>query len=179
MKLKEITLSKEIKFKGRLINVRHDEVELPNGDKGLREVVEHPGGVAIALQDIDGDFFVVSQFRYAQQKVLMEFPAGKMEKGEDPLETAKREVIEETGYSGKDYLYLGRMVPTGAYLEEKIEMYYAKVDEFKGQNLDADEFMNVTKKSIHDLVEMIMNKEIEDAKTIAMTFMIKEMMERE
>lgn len=176
MKLKEITLNQEVKFKGRIITVRHDEVELPNGEKGMREVVEHPGGVAIALQDHDDKFFMVSQFRYAQQKILMEFPAGKMEKGEDPLETAKREIVEETGYSGKDYHYLGRMVPTGAYLEEKIEMYTAKVDQFMGQNLDSDEFMNVTKKSIDDLISMIMNHEIEDGKTIAMTFMIKEMM---
>lgn len=177
MKLEEKTIKQEMKFEGKLINVRHDTVELPNHSIGLREVVEHPGGVAIAMMNDEGKLFVVEQFRYGQRKVLLEFPAGKMEKGEDPLETAKREIVEETGYSGKDYIYLGRMVPTGAYLEEKIEMYMATVDKYVGQNLDEDEFMNVSTKSIEELVKMIMNKEIEDGKTIAMTFMVKEIME--
>ncbi|MEG0176395.1 NUDIX hydrolase [Anaerorhabdus sp.] len=178
MKLNEKTLKQELKFKGKLINVRHDEVELPNNEIALREVVEHPGGVAVAMINNEGKFFMVEQYRYAQQKVLLEFPAGKMEKGEDPLETAKREVIEETGYSGKDYVYLGRMVPTGAYLEEKIEMYMATTDQYMGQKLDEDEFVKVSTKSIDELVDMIMNREIEDGKTIAMTFMIKEIMAR-
>lgn len=177
MNLKEVTKNKELKFRGILINVRHDEVELPNGKDAVREVIEHPGGVSIALQDQDGLFFVVSQFRYAQQKVLLEFPAGKIEYGEDPLETAKREIVEETGYSGKNFTYLGRMIPTGAYLEEKIEMYSAQVDEYRGQCLDQDEFMSVSKKSISELIEMIMRNEIEDGKTIAMTFKLREMME--
>lgn len=178
MKLKETTLKQELKFKGRLINVRHDEVELPNHEIALREVVEHPGGVAVAMINDEGKFFMVEQYRYAQQKVLLEYPAGKMERGEDPLETAKREIIEETGYSGKDFVYLGRMVPTGAYLEEKIEMYMATTDQYLGQNLDVDEFVSVSTKLIDELIEMIMNREIEDGKTIAMTFMIKEMLER-
>lgn len=178
MNLKEKTLSGKKVFHGKLINVRHDEVELPNGEITLREVVEHPGGVSVAMMNDKNQFFMVSQYRYAQQKVLLEFPAGKLEYGEDALEAAKREIEEETGYSGKDYVYLGRLVPTGAYLEEKIEMYMAHVDEYKGQNLDKDEFINVSMKTIDELIEMIMNKEIEDGKTIAMTFMIKEIIER-
>ncbi|MEG1463125.1 NUDIX hydrolase [Anaerorhabdus sp.] len=179
MKLNEKTLNKKIVFEGKLISVRHDEVELPNQELAIREVVEHPGGVSVAMCNEQGQFFMVSQYRYAQQKVLLEFPAGKLEYGEDTFEAAKREIVEETGYSAKEYVYLGKMIPTGAYLEEKIEMYYAHVDEYKGQNLDQDEFINVSMKTIDELVAMIMNKEIEDGKTIAMTFMIKEIMARE
>lgn len=178
MKLKEKTLQQNIKFTGRLINVRHDEVELPNHNVTTREVVEHPGGVAVAMCDEKGKFFLVTQYRYAQQKEMIEFPAGKLEKGEDPFLAIQREIIEETGYEGKDFIYLGTMVPTGAYLEEKITMYYAKVDKFVGQNLDADEFITVSKRSLNEIIEMIFRGEIEDGKTIAMAFMIKELLAR-
>ena len=104
-------------YDGKIINVRKDTVVLPNNRETLREVIEHPGGVAIALEDDDGKFFMVNQFRYGPQMELVEFPAGKKEKGEDSLTTAKREIIEETGYSGKDFIYLGKIIPTGAYLE--------------------------------------------------------------
>ena len=135
-------------FDGKIINLRTDEVLLPDGNKGYREVVEHPGGEAIALQKEDGKFFLVNQFRYGQQKTMLEFPAGKKEYGEDALTCAKREIVEETGYSGKDYVYLGQMVPTGAYLEEVIDMYYAKTDKYYGQHFDDDEFITLESYSL-------------------------------
>lgn len=179
MNLHEKTVKQKKVFNGNLIDVRHDEVELPNGEVGHREVVEHPGGVAVAMCNAKGQYYMVSQYRYAQQKVMLEFPAGKLERGEDALEAAKREIVEETGMQGKNYTYLGSMVPTGAYLEETICMYHAEADSFQGQNLDADEFIQVSMKTIDECVEMIMNHDIEDGKTIAMTFMIKEMMARQ
>lgn len=178
MKLYEKTIKQEKVFEGVLIDVRHDEVELPNGVMGCREVVEHPGGVAVAMCNDAGQYYLVSQYRYAQQKIMMEFPAGKLERGEDALEAAKRELVEETGIMGKEFQYLGRMIPTGGYLEETITMYHAQTDEVIGQNLDHDEFITITMKTLDELVDMIMNHEIEDGKTIAMTFMIKEMMAR-
>lgn len=178
MKLKEKTLKQNIKFSGQLINVRHDEVELPNNKITTREVVEHPGGVAVAMCDEKGDFFLVTQYRYAQQKEMIEFPAGKLEKGENPFVAIQREIAEETGYEGKDFIFLGTMVPTGAYLEERITMYYAKAGKHVGQNLDEDEFIRVTKKSLNEIIEMIFHGEIEDGKTIAMAFMIKTLLAR-
>jgi len=162
-------------FDGKIINVRCDDVLLPNGEKGYREVVEHPGGVAIALENHDGTFYLVNQFRYGQQKTMWEFPAGKKEINEDPFITAKREIIEETGYSAKDFVYLGQMVPTGAYLEEVIDMYYAKADKFIGQHLDEDEFITLKKFTLDEIIDMCMSNEICDGKTIAMAFMIREL----
>lgn len=170
----EKKISSERIYEGKIINLRKDKVLLPNNEVTFREVIEHNGGVAIALENDDGKFFLVNQFRYGPQKNMLEFPAGKKEKGEDSLSTAKREIIEETGYSGKDYMYLGSIVPTGAYLEEIIDMYYAKVDMFYGQNLDSDEFIIVEQYTLDDIINKIMKNEIIDAKTIAMAFKIKE-----
>lgn len=173
-KLYEKQLEKEYVYEGRVITVRKDKAELPDGSIALREVVEHPGGVCIALEDDDGTFFFVSQWRYAQEKVVLEYPAGKREEGEDPLETAKREIIEETGYEGKDFEYYGEFIPTGAYCAEKIYMYYAKKGTYYGQHLDKDENIRVTKMTLDEVVEKIMKHEITDGKTIALTFMIRE-----
>ena len=122
MDLKEKQLSADYRFRGHIINVRVDEARMPDGQIVSREVVEHPGGVGIALEDEEGKFFLVTQWRYAQEQVTIEFPAGKREKGEDDLLTARREIIEETGYEGEDFVYLGSMIPTGAYDSEQIGM---------------------------------------------------------
>ena len=124
MTQEEKTLKKEYEYKGRVINVRSDEAQLPDGRIVQREVVEHPGGVVIALEDTDRTFFFVTQWRYAQVRSLLEFPAGKLEKGENPFESAKREIIEETGYEGVDYVDFGEFVPTGAYGQEVIHLYF-------------------------------------------------------
>lgn len=177
-KLEEKTLSKKYVYEGNVVNLREDKAEIADGDIVDRTVVEHVGGVGIALEDEDGKFFFVSQFRYAQQEVTLEYPAGKREKGEDDLDVAKREVVEETGYEGKDWKYLGLMYPTPAYDSETIGMYYAKKGEYKGQHLDDDENINVSKYSLDEITEMIVNGEIHDAKTIGMTFLVKENKER-
>lgn len=170
----EKKISSEKVYDGKIINLRRDLVELENKNIVLREVVEHNGGVAIALED-NNKFYLVNQYRYGAKQELLEFPAGKIEKGEDIFETCKREIIEETGYSGKDFYFLGSMVPTGAYLEEIIYMYYAKKNEFIGQHLDNDEFLDVYLYSLDEIIDMIMTNKIKDAKTIAMAFMIREL----
>ena len=153
-------------FTGRLIHVRHDEVILPDGTETIREVVEHPGGVAIAALTDQNELLLVDQFRYAQQRIMREVPAGKRERGEDPLVTAKRELQEETGYQAEEFVFLGEMVPTGAYLEETIQMYWAKGLTFVGAHLDEDEFINVEAYSVEELKQMIYDCRIQDAKTI-------------
>ena len=177
--LKEKTIHKEYKFKGIVVNLRTDDAETADGMKVKREVIEHPGGVAIAMEDGEGRFWLVRQWRYAQERVLLEFPAGKKEFGEDPLDTAVREIIEETGYAGTDFVYLGEIVPTGAYDSEVIYLYYTEQGEYLGQHLDADENLHIEKYTLDELTEMIMRGEIIDAKTIAMTFMIKERKSRQ
>lgn len=156
------------------LKLHHDDVEI-NGMYATRDVVVHPGGVGIALEDESGRFFFVKQYRYAQDAEMIEYPAGKKEPGEDPLETAKREIIEETGYEGKDFVYLGKIVPTPAYDTEVIDLYYAKCGVYRGQHLDRDEYLNVMRYTLDEMTEMIMKGEITDAKTVCMTFMIKEL----
>lgn len=176
--LNEKTLKQNYVYKGKIIQVRQDQAEMPDGKVYDREVVEHPGGVGIALEDEDGKFFFVTQWRYAQAKVTLEYPAGKREAGEDDLNTAKREIIEETGYEGTDWHYLGEIYPTPAYDTETIGMYYAKKGKFVGQDLDVDEFMNVSKVSLDEITDKIVNGEIHDSKTIAMTFLVKELKQK-
>lgn len=176
--LKEKMISKNYIYKGNIVNLREDKAELPDQSITDRIVVEHPGGVGIALEDEDGKFFFVSQWRYAQSEVTLEYPAGKRETGEDDLNTAKREIVEEVGYEGKDWKYLGLMYPTPAYDSETIGMYYAKKGAYKGQHLDVDENINVSKYTLNEITEMILNGKIHDAKTIGMTFLVKEMKEK-
>ncbi|MCI5773035.1 MAG: NUDIX hydrolase [Erysipelotrichaceae bacterium] len=177
-KLQEKTLSKSYKYQGKIINVRLDEAKLANDMVALREVVEHPGGVGIALEDKDGKYFMVRQFRYGQMMETLEFPAGKKEVGEDALVTAMREITEETGYTAENWIYLGEMAPTPAYDTERIAMYHATVKDYVGQHFDEDENIILEKYSIDELVDMIMDHKIIDAKTIGMTFMVKELKNR-
>lgn len=178
MDKKEKPIRQEYVYKGKIINVRNDVAELPDGNVVPREVVEHCGGVGIALEDDDGKFFFVKQFRYAQAVETMEYPAGKKEPGEDPFDTARREIVEETGYEGKDWVFLGVMYPTPAYDEEVLHMFYAKKGDYKGQHLDPDENLNVYRYSLEEMTDQILAGGIPDAKTIAMTFIVKEMKAR-
>jgi ADP-ribose pyrophosphatase len=174
MDMKEKTLKKTTVYDGHIIRVRLDEALSAEGDKVPREVVEHPGGVGIALEDEEGKFFFVTQYRYAQEAIMLEYPAGKKEPGEDPMTTAKREIIEETGYEGLDFVHLGSMVPTPAYDTEVIELYYARQGRFLGQHLDSDEYIHLSKLTLDEITEKIVNGEVNDAKTIGMTFLIRE-----
>lgn len=176
--LKEKTIAQSYVYEGTVVRLREDKAELCDGQIVDRTVVEHPGGVGVALEDEDGKFFFVSQWRYAQGEVTLEYPAGKREKGEEDLLTAQREVIEETGYEGTDWKYLGLMYPTPAYDNETIGMYYAKKGRFVGQHLDSDENINVSKFSLDEITDMILQGKIHDAKTIGMTFLVKENKER-
>ncbi len=174
MDYKETTVKKSYKYEGRIVNVRLDDALLPDGRSVYREVVEHPGGVVIALEDENGLFSLVTQWRYAQERELMEFPAGKLERGEDPFEAAKRECAEETGYEGTEWKYFGEFVPTGAYGEELDRLYYAKQGKYTGQHLDSDENLNVDKLSLDEIIERVMDNRIIDGKTAMLAFKVRE-----
>ena len=175
MKLFEKTLSQDYKYNGRIINLRVDEAQLENGKTALREVVEHHGGVCVAALDEDGRLLMVRQFRYPYGEVLLEIPAGKLEKGEDPLECGKRELEEETGYVAEKFTDLGKLYPTPAYVTEVIHMYYAENLTKTAQHLDADEFLSVEHVPLADAVEMVMNGEIRDSKTQVAILKLKEL----
>ncbi len=165
MKLFEKTLeSKEI-FNGQVIHVTLDTVELQNGKTAPREVVGHPGGVCVAALTDEDELLFVKQFRYPYKEVVLELPAGKLEKGQNPLENGKRELLEETGMVGREYISLGKLYPSPGYCGEIIHLYFCRVDRYEGQMLDDDEFLNVLRLPLNRAVEMVLNNEIPDAKT--------------
>jgi len=173
MKLKETTLNSSLKYEGRIVDVYLDEIELPDGNHSKREVVTHPGGVCIAALNEKGEFLLVEQFRYAFKTEIIEFPAGKLEPHEDPLEAALRELKEETGYEALKIHPLGKLYPSVGYLTEIIYLYYAPQTRFTGQALDPQEFLNVKTYSYEELESLVMQDELSDAKTIALLYKLK------
>lgn len=165
MDFEEKTLSTEEIYDGKIIKVRREKVELPDGRTSTRELIAHPGGVGVIAVDENRQVFMVSQYRIAARSMMLEIPAGKLEYGEDPLECGARELIEETGYKAKEFTHLGEYYATPGYCEEKLNIYLAKDLEFVGQNLDDGEFLNVKKFDLDELYEMVMENKIYDAKT--------------
>ena len=165
MKLYEKTRSSDTKFEGRIIKVLLDEVELENGKTAKREVVCHNGGVCVAALTEKDEILLVRQFRYPYKEVLLELPAGKLEKGEDPFEAVKREQMEETGTAGEPYTFLGNLYPSPGYCGEIIRIWACRISEKGEMHLDEDEFLEVERIPLKKAVEMVLNNEIPDSKT--------------
>ena len=150
MNFEEKTVSSEEIYDGKIIKVRKEKVELPDGRLAMRELIGHPGGVGIIAVDGDGKVFMVTQYRIAAKSEMLEIPAGKMEYGEDPLECGARELIEETGYKAEEFTHLGEYYATPGYCEEKLNIFLAR---------------KLTKYSLDELYQMVMDNKIYDAKT--------------
>lgn len=166
MELTEKTLSEEYIYQGRIIKVRRDEVELPNGHKSVREVVEHSGGVCVLPLTDKEEVIFVRQFRYPYKEVILEIPAGKRDHGkESPLECGKRELAEETGAKAAKYTNLGELYPSPGYCGEVIYMFLATGLTFGDTNPDEDEFLNVEKIPFDKALDMVLSGEIKDSKT--------------
>lgn len=179
MNLEEKTLTQEYRFKGRIINLRTDTAELPNGAVSGREVVEHPGGVCVAPMTDDGELLFVRQFRYPYGEVLLELPAGKRDRsGEEPLECGKRELLEETGATASRYRSLGRVYPSPGYCNEVIYLYLAEGLTFGEAQPDEDEFVEVERIPLERAVEMVLNGEIPDSKTQIAVLKIAQLMQK-
>ncbi|MDO4730658.1 MAG: NUDIX hydrolase [Clostridia bacterium] len=161
----EKTLSHKEIFNGRVLHVFEDQVELPNKHTSSREIIEHPGGVCIAALTENNELLLVKQFRYPYKEVILEVPAGKLEKNQTPLENGIRELEEETGAIGENFISLGEMYPSPGYSSEILYMFFCNVKEIKKTNFDVDEFLEIHTIPLEKCVEMVLNNEIHDAKS--------------
>lgn len=165
MKLTEETLEQNYIYRGKILDFHVDKARLENGRIVTRECVDHHGGVGIAALTAAGELYFVRQYRYPYREAILELPAGKLEKGEDPLEAGKRELREETGVTGKDYTDLGRLYPSPGYTNEIIYLYACRAESCGENDLDEGEFLEAEKIPVAKAVEMVMSGEISDSKT--------------
>lgn len=165
MNLEEKKISGETVYEGSFLTLHKDEIELPDGKKAVREYIRHPGASCIVPLTDEGNVIMVRQYRYPLGKVMLEIPAGKLDKGEEPLACAKRELSEETGAVAQEMIYLGALAVTPAYTDEIIHMYLAKGITFGKTNPDDDEFVEVEIIPLEKAVDMVLHNEIIDAKT--------------
>lgn len=165
MKFEEKTLEETYIYNGKILNLRKDKVELPDGKPALREVVEHSGGSAIYCE-IDQKVLLVNQFRYPYKQELWEIPAGKLNVGEDPAQTAKRELEEEGGVKAETVELMFTVYPSPGYTDEIIRIYRAVGVTKSKMNLDEDEFLTARWFDKVELKNMIDNGVIKDGKTL-------------
>lgn len=178
MDLTERMVSSQTIFEGKIVRVTVDEARLPNGRLATREVVYHPGGVAILALDTDNQVTLVRQYRYPIGQLLLELPAGKLDAGEDHLPAAKRELSEETGLEAGELTYLGHIYASPGFCDEALHMYLARDLTRARQHLDEDEFLDVVTMPFDTLVEQVMSGEITDAKTVATVLKVKTLLGR-
>lgn len=179
MKLTEKTLEQKYLYHGKIIQVRLDKAELENGAVVGREVVEHPGGVSVAVLTEQNELLFVRQFRYPYGEIVLELPAGKLEKGEDPFEAAKRELTEECGVTAYEYISLGQIYPTVGYDTEVIYIWAARGLHPAAMHLDDDEFLTPERVPLEKAIDMVLSGEIRDAKTVAGILKFKALLDRE
>ena len=175
MNLSEKMVSSRTIFEGKIIKVTLDQAQLPDGTLAAREVVYHPGGVAVLALDEDNTVYLVNQYRYPIQRLLLELPAGKLDHGaeEDRLLGAQRELSEETGLEAAEWTYLGYTLASPGFCDEALHMYLARGLTRKRQHLDEDEFLDVVTMPFGQLVEQVMDGTITDGKTVSTTLKVK------
>lgn len=164
-------IKSEIRYKGKVFDHQVDEIQYDSGNIGIREIAVHPGGaVVIPIKD-DGKIILVKQFRYPLQKTLIELPAGKLDKNEDPLTCAVRELEEETGFKAKEFTKLGAIYTAPGYCTEILHIYKA-VGLIPGNHNreEGEQGMELLELSLDEIKKMILSGEINDAKTIAGIF---------
>jgi ADP-ribose pyrophosphatase len=159
-------------FDGIILHVDHMTYELPNGSLARRECARHIGASAIVPVDNEGNVYLVKQFRACIDQVLLEVPAGKLDyAGEDRLEAAQRELREETGFTAKSWTFLTDIFTSPGFSDEKISLYLARDLEAGESAPDEDEFLNIVKLPLPEVVAMIARGEVNDAKTVSAVLM--------
>ena len=168
----EKKLSSKVVYDGKIFTVTKDNIVCPNGQDAIREIVHHRGGVAILFK-VDDKFIFEKQYRYALQEEIIEMPAGKLEKGETPLEAAKRELLEETGYRPLEMIHLGDSYPTPGYSSEVIHLYYCPKAVKEERHLDQDENIELIYLTLEEIEQMIADGKIKDSKSVAAIYLYK------
>ena len=166
MVFEEKTVTTEKIFDGKVIKVRVDEVAMPDGKLAVREIVEHPGGVGIVAVNDKDEIILVRQFRKPIEKVIYEIPAGKLDSGEPHRECGIRELAEETGMRAETFEYLGFIYPSAGFADEVTHVYYAAGLTQGETNPDEDEYLDVEFVPFEKAYEMVLNNEINDAKSV-------------
>lgn len=164
-KFEEVTIGTKPIFQGKIISLQVDEVRLPNGATATREIVRHPGAVAV-IALVDDKMLVVEQYRKPFDKNLVEIPAGKLDAGEEPMEAAKRELAEETGYTAGQIRLLSSFYTSPGFADEKIYLYLAEQLEAGEVHLDEDEFLDCRAVTLEEAEQLVAEGRIGDAKTI-------------
>lgn len=177
--LSETQVASETVFEGKLLRVKCDAIRLHDGKSATREYVEHNGAVMIIPVLDSGELVMERQYRYVLRDHCLEFPAGKIDPGEEPLATGRRELLEETGYVAREWTYLATIHPTVAYSTERILVYLARGLEHRGSNPDEGEHLEVLKLSLAALLELVRTGEITDVKTVIGVFWLEKLLRGE
>lgn len=171
--LRETRIDGELAYDGKFLKVNRDRIRLPDGSETYREYIRHPGAVVILALHDDGRVVLERQFRYPNAQVFIEYPAGKIDPGEDPLACAKRELLEETGYTARRWDFVCTIHNAIAYSDEHLELYLARDLTAGEARLDAGEFLEVYTASLPELLEQVKSGAITDVKTIIGTFWLE------
>ena len=166
-KYEEKTIKSEPIFKGRILDVRVDEVLLPNGKTSTRELIKHPGAVAVIAVTDENKLVLVEQYRKPMEKALVEIPAGKLDAGENPRDCVVREMEEETGYACESIEHIISLYTSPGFADEIVHIYLAKGLSKKedARGLDEDEFVDLLEVTLEEALELIKEERIQDAKT--------------
>lgn len=173
MDLKETQIDSVLAHDGDFLKVRKDHARMPDGSVSSREYITHPGAVAILALLDNGKLLMERQFRYAPRREFVEIPAGKIDKGEDILVTAKRELLEETGYVATEWIHLTSAWPSIGYADERIEYFLAKGLSHRGSQLDEGEFLEVFELGLDEAIDWVRQGKIDDSKTIVGLFWLE------
>jgi ADP-ribose pyrophosphatase len=168
--LKEVQVDSKLAYEGHFLKVQRDTVRLPDGKQSKREYIKHPGAVVILPLFDDGSVLLERQYRYPLQKVFIEFPAGKIDPNEDPLDCAKRELQEETGYTAADWQFLCTIHNAIAYSDEHLDIFLARGLIAGESRLDDGEFLETFTATVPDMLSWIREGKISDVKTVIGAF---------
>jgi len=173
MDLTEKQIDSELIYNGGFLEIRKDRVLLPDGSTSSREYLVHPGAVVMIAQLDNGNLVMERQYRYPLRQDFIELPAGKIDKGEDILVTAQRELLEETGYVAREWVHLTMAFPCIGYSDERLEYFIARGLTHQGSKLDEGEFLEVFELSLSEAIEWIRLGKITDGKTIVGLFWLE------